>query len=131
MAKYRKFYPRFWNSTAVSAHSWTDTDGTVRRVPSSAQRMQFNKFGTHAAVRSFVFRRDSFTCQACGKQAVGVATYSGRLAAYCSDGMVLVVDHVISLANGGTNHPDNLQALCDHCNAKKGATVDKQGLCRG
>ena len=30
------------------------------------------------------------------------------------------VDHVIPRSRGGTNHPDNLQLLCSHCNRVKG-----------
>ena len=32
----------------------------------------------------------------------------------------LVVDHIIARAKGGTDHPDNLQLLCGHCNSVKG-----------
>lgn len=31
------------------------------------------------------------------------------------------VDHIVSIARGGTNWPSNLQLLCRHCNRKKGA----------
>jgi len=30
------------------------------------------------------------------------------------------VDHIIARAKGGTDHPDNLQLLCGHCNKVKG-----------
>ncbi|MDE0120731.1 MAG: DNA methyltransferase [bacterium] len=30
------------------------------------------------------------------------------------------VDHIIARAKGGTDHPDNLQLLCGHCNRVKG-----------
>lgn len=32
----------------------------------------------------------------------------------------LEVDHIIAVAKGGTDHPDNLQLLCGHCNRVKG-----------
>ena len=32
----------------------------------------------------------------------------------------LTVDHVIARSKGGTNHRDNLQLLCGHCNSLKG-----------
>jgi len=30
------------------------------------------------------------------------------------------LDHVIARNKGGTDHPDNLQLLCNACNSKKG-----------
>ena len=30
------------------------------------------------------------------------------------------VDHIIAVAKGGTDHPENLQLLCGHCNSVKG-----------
>lgn len=36
------------------------------------------------------------------------------------DGLPLTVDHVVPLALGGTNWPDNLQPLCAECNQRKG-----------
>lgn len=46
-----------------------------------------------------------------------------------SDGATedLVADHVVSRRNGGSHHPDNLQALCQRCNARKAALVDAHG----
>jgi len=29
------------------------------------------------------------------------------------------VDHILAVRLGGTSHPDNLQALCERCNARK------------
>jgi 5-methylcytosine-specific restriction endonuclease McrA len=28
-------------------------------------------------------------------------------------------DHIIPIADGGTEHPDNTQGLCSQCNAEK------------
>lgn len=33
---------------------------------------------------------------------------------------VMEVDHKLPLSKGGTDHPDNLQLLCSHCNRSKG-----------
>ena len=54
------------------------------------------------ALRVHVFRRDGYVCQSCGLR-----------------GQVLECDHVIPLDQGGTDHPDNLQALCVACHAAK------------
>ena len=32
----------------------------------------------------------------------------------------LTVDHIIARSKGGTDHLDNLQLLCGHCNSLKG-----------
>lgn len=53
-----------------------------------------------------VFKRDLFTCQYCGAHPPGV---------------LLHVDHVIAVANGGRNDKDNLVTACEPCNSGKGA----------
>ncbi|MFP5513313.1 MAG: HNH endonuclease [Alphaproteobacteria bacterium] len=69
-------------------------------------------------VRFEVFKRDKFTCQYCGKKAPDV---------------VLHVDHIHPVAEGGTNEMMNLISACADCNGGKGArllddasVVDKQ-----
>jgi hypothetical protein len=57
-------------------------------------------------LRFEVFKRDSFTCQYCGRKAPEI---------------VLVCDHVKPVADGGTNDILNLVASCFECNAGKGA----------
>jgi 5-methylcytosine-specific restriction enzyme A len=55
-------------------------------------------------VRKYVFERDRYSCQSCGKN----QTQSK-----------LTVDHIIALAQGGTNDLSNLQTLCSICNGHK------------
>lgn len=69
-------------------------------------------------VRFEVFKRDSFTCQYCGRSAPNV---------------ILEVDHIVPVAEGGTNEVINLITSCRDCNRGKGAkllssteTLDKQ-----
>jgi len=57
-------------------------------------------------VRFHIFDRDGFTCRYCGK--------SPR------DGVVLEVDHIHPVANGGENDVDNLVTACWECNHGKG-----------
>lgn len=52
-----------------------------------------------------IFRRDSFTCQYCGRSAPEV---------------ILEVDHLIPVAHGGTNDNLNLVTACRDCNRGKG-----------
>lgn len=53
-----------------------------------------------------VFKRDSFTCQYCGSHPPAV---------------ILHVDHIVAVANGGENDSDNLVTACEPCNLGKGA----------
>ena len=54
------------------------------------------------SVREEVFKRDNYCCVKCGST------------------KNIEVDHDESLANGGTDHIDNLQTLCRDCNRRKG-----------
>jgi hypothetical protein len=58
-------------------------------------------------VRMSVLIRDKFTCQLCGAQ--GGPGHSVQLE----------IDHIIPVAKGGTNDPENLQVLCRPCNQGK------------
>lgn len=55
-------------------------------------------------VRFEIFKRDSFKCQYCGKSAPDV---------------ILNVDHIKPVADGGTNHTTNLITSCFDCNSGK------------
>ena len=70
------------------------------------------------SLRFEVFKRDRFTCQYCGKSAPEV---------------VLEVDHITPVAEGGTNDLINLITSCRDCNRGKGkkklsdkTTLEKQ-----
>lgn len=58
------------------------------------------------SVRFEVFKRDNFTCQYCGGAAPDI---------------VLHVDHINPVANGGENDIMNLVTSCEPCNLGKGA----------
>ena len=58
-------------------------------------------------LRYEVLRRDNHACRYCGIAAPEV---------------VLVVDHVLPVALGGTDEPSNLAASCCDCNAGKSAS---------
>lgn len=74
--------------------------------------------GLTKKTRFEVFKRDSFTCQYCGKKAPDV---------------ILEVDHIEPASKGGTNDIMNLITSCFDCNRGKGgrklsdkSTVEKQ-----
>lgn len=62
-------------------------------------------------LRFEVFKRDHFTCQYCGRMAPDV---------------VLEVDHILPVAEGGTNDIMNLVTSCHDCNSGKGKTLLNQ-----
>lgn len=68
------------------------------------------------SIRFEVFKRDGFKCQYCGRT---------------PDGVVLEVDHIHPLAEGGTDDIENLVTACWDCNRGKGAkTLDSRAPVR-
>lgn len=57
---------------------------------------------TYKANRLLVLQRDGYTCNYCGGEAT-------------------TADHVVAVANGGTDDMNNLVACCVACNSSKGA----------
>jgi 5-methylcytosine-specific restriction endonuclease McrA len=47
----------------------------------------------------------------------------GKACERCGATADLTLDHVIPIALGGTNDPDNIAVLCRSCNSRKGARV--------
>lgn len=107
---------------------WVDHLGRRWRVSTTCGRIKYRSPG-RLALRAFIFQRDNFTCQHCGVKAINVPdNYDGAQALGVERGWCLLVDHIVSRRNGGSHHPDNLQTLCDSCNARKAATVDRYGV---
>ncbi|AWY20093.1 HNH endonuclease [Moraxella bovis] len=61
-------------------------------------------------LRDEILARDSYTCQCCGR--VG-----GRLE----------LDHIVNVAQGGTNDKSNLQILCHSCHKTKTQSESRAG----
>ena len=84
-----------------------------------------------ARTRLAVYSRDGYACKACGWLPKVPENYDGRYALSESwrkpNGKwgvrVLELDHVWPYLLGGKFEVDNLQALCNSCNAQKGANV--------
>ena len=91
----------------VSSQFWTDHYGREWKVPQILGRLKPGRGPGHAALREYIIHRDGGKCVRCGSE------------------NSLLADHVISRRNGGQHHPDNLQCLCDSCNARKSATEDR------
>lgn len=59
-------------------------------------------------LRFEIFKRDKFTCRYCGRT---------------SPEVILEIDHIIPVSEGGTDDPENLVTSCYECNRGKGATL--------
>ncbi|MAG66595.1 MAG: HNH endonuclease [Pseudomonadales bacterium] len=59
--------------------------------------------------RDQIFLRDGYTCQHCGK-----VTHE------------LELDHIVNVAQGGTDDDENLQSLCVPCHKQKTAMESQQ-----
>lgn len=86
---------------------------------------------SHAQMYLYIAERDNYSCVRCGAKSINFSLQiiiDGSKPFRCKrpNGMdsFLVLDHIISRRNGGTNDPDNLQLLCDSCNSKKATAED-------
>lgn len=83
-------------------------------------------------LRLTVYKQSNFRCLRCGWAPPVPRDYDGRYALW-GEGIsprtgkqivrILEIDHVVSFVNGGRYRIQNLQALCNSCNASKGARV--------
>lgn len=88
----------------MSAKFWVDQFGNSHRVL-APRRLNYSQSGPKQ-LRDFIYQRDGYRC------------------AICLSADFLVIDHIVSLKNGGSNHPDNLRTLCATCNTRKTGLFD-------
>jgi len=72
-------------------------------------------------IRYKVLKRQNFRCP-CGQK---LKFKNTQELLYDNDAVVGHVDHIVPLAQGGTNDITNFQALCPKCNLSKGAKMPK------
>lgn len=53
---------------------------------------------------------------------------AGSECAMCGSDDRLAVDHIIPIARGGDNSPENLRTLCRSCNSEKGSKLDLEWI---
>ena len=71
-------------------------------------------------MKQYILERDEYTCQICGIS----RDFIDELCPGLGDYLLLEVDHIESVANGGSgDDEDNLQVLCWRCNRKKGGSL--------
>lgn len=87
---------------------WFDFEGNRHRVL-SPRKLNYEQPGPKK-LRDFVYKRDGHRCK------------------ICSNTDSLVIDHIVSIKNSGTNHPDNLRCLCETCNARKTGLFDARNV---
>ena len=82
---------------------------TPKKKPKKNKRKAISK-----SIRHEVFKRDNYRCVECN--------------ASKDDGIVLHLDHIIPVAQGGSDELDNLQTLCQDCNLAKSNRAWKGGI---
>lgn len=126
-----KWLPSSLQNRINHTYHWIDTLSSL--VPSPELHIEVGKFDTAKMInpeinsvdyqygqtygffdeRYYVFARDNYTCQCCGK----------------SKNKILQTHHIIYRSNGGTNRVDNLITVCTDChtleNHKKGGVLYK------
>src|SRR6266568_2640941 len=79
----------------------------------STERLDVTARNIKKDVRQAVLQRYGATCQLCGRRAGDPDPYNPDRTLF------LVIDHKISLKDGGTNKADNLWPICNVCNEGK------------
>ena len=102
----------------MSKKTWTDSGGKVWKASQRLGRLKYTNSPQCQALREFVFKRDNYKCQDCGDEAIDREYLPSTVRSH------LVLDHITLRRNGGSHHPDNLQALCNSCNSRKAGKVD-------
>ncbi len=77
-----------------------DSDKRSRRGSRAAKRRRFNRV-SWLRLRKMVLARDNYMCRVCGN------VNSNE------------VDHIVPVAQGGSNELENLQTLCKTCHSRK------------
>lgn len=100
---------RSYSSSWVVFPNAAARDKWMRAPQKVAERKSVDPRGPRTAgpaLRFTVFRRDSYTCQYCGRRAPDVELH---------------VDHIVAWSRGGHTTADNLRTACSVCNLGKSA----------
>ena len=90
-----------------------NTRSQIYDVLIETEERQANRDSSRAARKKFSGKRNKLFDE--------IGKRDGLYCALCMSEDNLTVDHIVSLVQGGTDEPDNLQILCRPCNSRKGA----------
>lgn len=93
-----------WNFEELREELRAAVDTRARLSTAEARRRRERSLMT-PSLRMQILRRDGSRCRMCGASA--------------SDGATLQIDHINPVSHGGPTTPENLQTLCQPCNAGK------------
>lgn len=91
------------------AKDYATPKNSIREIE-RRRRTSYRLSGEWKKIAQSIKERDAFTCQSCGVWGPDVT---------------LDVDHIVEWADGGSNHPSNLQTLCRPCHAAKSQITAK------
>lgn len=77
--------------------------------------VMYNNTGSAGGYRNHIMRRDNYTCQKCGE--AHYCINENGIPIPTTDGL-LDIHHIIRVADGGTDAPDNLITLCRECHKR-------------
>ena len=94
-------------SPALNTRSWGALRGRSR-TPRNSSRTSVPRRFRRQVTNTFLFARDHYTCQYCGRPAAQLRPRES-----------LTRDHVVPLSRGGLNSWTNVVTACSACNTKK------------
>lgn len=76
-----------------------------------------------------VFAKKGTTCVRCGVDGVYLLSSVDQgggyhVDLYTADFVLMTIDHIIPKSKGGESSLTNYQPMCQHCNARKGNTLE-------
>ncbi|MBP5607709.1 MAG: HNH endonuclease [Lachnospiraceae bacterium] len=93
------------------------------RYKREAEREVSSRRRISPKMKQYILERDDYTCQICGISKDYLDDFCPGLGDY----LLLEIDHIDSVANGGSgDDEDNLQVLCWRCNRKKGGRLSNE-----
>lgn len=87
--------------------------------------------GHSPEARMTVFKRDGWTCRGCGFRQTNDERLAAVEAVHAGTGTFdrwLTIDHIVPWSIGGSHRLENLQTLCNVCNAEKDNRCDPDDI---